>query len=361
MTTAGRSAVAWSPASLPVAKIGQQAKQGGQCGMTTVHNAVDEDFFRLTDPFRRELLTHCYRMLGSVHDAEDLVQETYLRAWRGYERFEGRSSLRTWLYRIATRTCLNALHTRDRRALPHGLGGPATELADPALARPELPWLQPLPDAFLPNATDPATIVTTRESIRLAFIAALQHLPPRQRAVLVLRDVLGWRAAEVAEILETTPTAVNSSLRRARTHVEHIAPRQDHTAEPLVATQRDLLDRYVTAFENHDVATLVELFTTDAAWEMPPQPTWYRGPAMIGRHFTIQCPAEPGDVRLIAARANGQPAFATYRRQEPGGWHRITCLQVLALNATHIIHVITFADPRIFVAFDLPDVLSPSQ
>ncbi|WP_028663288.1 sigma-70 family RNA polymerase sigma factor [Saccharomonospora halophila] len=323
----------------------------------TVDSALDEDFFRLDDPFRRELFTHCYRMVGSVQDAEDLVQETYVRAWKAYDRFEGRSSLRTWLYRIATTTCLNAMRSRERRPLPVDLSGPAAQLADPGSARPDLPWLQPLPDAFLADTTDPATIVSTRESVRLAFIAALQRLPPRQRAVLLLRDVLGWRAAEVADLLETTATAVHSSLRRARAHLEQVGPSREHAAEPSAATQRALVDRYVTAFENHDISTLVELFTTDVTWEMPPQTTWYRGASMIDWHLRTQCPAAPGDVRLVPAGANGQPAFATYRRERAGGPHRITCLQVLTLADAHISRVVTFADSRLFNAFELPQVL----
>ncbi|MER7010219.1 sigma-70 family RNA polymerase sigma factor [Saccharopolyspora sp. NPDC000359] len=323
----------------------------------TVQSAADEDFLRMANRFRRELLAHCYRMMGSVQDAEDLVQETYLRAWRAHDRFEGRSSLRTWLYRIATRTCLNALQSRQRRPLPVGLGGPSTDLADPDLSRPDLPWLQPIPDALVLDEADPAAVVATREGIRLALVAALQHLPPRQRAVLILRDVMGWRAAEVADVLDTTATAVNSSLRRARAHLERIAPRQDHTSDPPVSTQRAVMERYVTAFENHDIATLMELFTADATWEMPPHPTWYRGVAVIRRHFEVCCPADPGDVVLVPVRANGQPSFATYRREQPDDQHRITCVQVLALTGTRISHVTTFADPALHAAFDLPEVL----
>jgi RNA polymerase sigma-70 factor (ECF subfamily) len=242
------------------------------------------------------------------------------------------------------------------------LSGPATHVAEPGGARPDLPWLQPVPDTALPETkSDPASIVTTGESVRLALIAALQHLPPRQRAVLILRDVMDWRAAEVADVLGTTPTAVNSSLRRARSQLEHVAPRRDHLTEPPSATQRALLDRYVAAFENHDVATLVQLFTTDATWQMPPQPAWYQGVTMIGRHLTTQCPARPGDVRLIPTRANGQPAFATYRRHTLHEQHRITCLQVLTLTPTHISQVITFADSRLFAAFTLPETLPLSR
>ena len=196
--------------------------------------AVSEDFARLTDPFRPELLAHCYRMLGSVHDAEDQVQEIMIRAWRSYGDFEGRSSLRTWLYRIATNACLRALENSGRRPLPSGLGGPGEYPDAPlAAARPEVPWLQPIPDALVSTGSaDPAEIAASRQGMRLALIAALQYLPARQRAVLILRDVLRWRAAEVAELLGTTTTAVNGMLQRARARLEQAAPDQDQIHEP---------------------------------------------------------------------------------------------------------------------------------
>src|SRR5881397_1214591 len=201
--------------------------------MTIAESTVNEDFLRQADPYRRELLAHCYRMLGSVHDAEDLVQETYLRAWRSYDRFEGRSSLRTWLHTIATRACLTALESRSKRPLPTGLGNPSGDPTDDLVQRTEVPWLEPVPDALVgAEGSDPAAIVTSRESIRLALIAALQHLPPRQRAVLILRDVLQWRAAEVAKLLDTTTTAVNSVLQRARAQLHDAAPTEDETVEP---------------------------------------------------------------------------------------------------------------------------------
>src|SRR5262245_41630092 len=196
-------------------------------------NQVNEDFLRQADPFRRELLAHCYRMLGSVHDAEDLLQETFLRAWRAYDRFEGRSSLRTWLYRIATSACLTARSSRRRRPLPTGLGGPSPDPSVDLVERSEVPWLGPIPDAVLEDdRADPAAIVALRQSVRLALIAALQHLPPRQRAVLILRDVLKWRAAEVAELLETTTTAVNSMLQRAHAQLHQVSPTEDEMVEP---------------------------------------------------------------------------------------------------------------------------------
>src|SRR5262245_21154500 len=250
----------------------------------TADKTADEDFLRLADPYRRELLAHCYRMLGSLHDAEDLVQETYLRAWRSYDRFEGRSSLRTWLHTIATRACLTALESRSRRPLPTGLGTPSSDPGDNLVRQPEVPWLEPIPDTMVhPDGTDPAAIVGTRQSIRLAMVAAMQHLPPRQRAVLILRDVLSWKAAEVAELLDTTTAAVNSSLQRARAQLDQVAPSEDDISEPSLAEERALLDRFVAAFEHKDIPAMVELFTKDAVWEMPPFVEWYQGAETIAR------------------------------------------------------------------------------
>src|SRR6266566_3547886 len=213
---------------------------------------VSEDFTGLTGRFRGELLAHCYRMLGSAEEAEDLVQETYLRAWRSYEGFEGRSSVRTWLYRIATNVCLTAIERRGRRPLPSGLGGPAEE--------PEVPWLQPFPDALLAaEREDPAAVAVSRAGIRLAFVAALQYLSARQRAVLILRDVLEWPAAEVADLLDTTTTAVNSGLRRARTQLALALPDEEDIAEPAEPDRRALLDRFAAAIENADASALAEM------------------------------------------------------------------------------------------------------
>ncbi|SEF86935.1 RNA polymerase, sigma subunit, ECF family [Thermomonospora echinospora] len=317
-----------------------------------------EDFERLADPFRRELMAHCYRMLGSVHDAEDLVQETYLRAWRAYDRFEGRSSLRTWLYRIATSACLSALESKSRRPMPTGLGAPSADPGDDLVEQSEVPWLEPVPDALVgAEGTDPAAVVTSKESIRLAFVAALQHLPPRQRAVLILRDVLKWRAAEVAEAVGTSTAAVNSILQRARAQLERARPSEDDVAGPLTAEQRALLDRYVEAFEAKDVPAIVALFTDDAVWEMPPFPAWYRGPADIGRHLAERCPAGPGDLRILPLAANGQPALAKYLRDPADGMYRPFNLQVLTLAGDGISHAATFLDTGLFPVFGLPEAL----
>jgi RNA polymerase sigma-70 factor (ECF subfamily) len=321
-------------------------------------SAVQEEFLPRAEPYRRELLAHCYRMLGSVHDAEDLVQETYLRAWRAYDRFEERSSLRTWLYRIATTACLTALESRNRRPLPSGLGAPSADPEAELAQQPEVPWLEPIPDAMVDGGpADPATIVTSRESIRLALIAALQHLPPRQRAVLILREVLKWRAAEVAELLDTTPTAVNSVLQRARAQISLVGPTEDAVTEPTSPGQRELLKRYVAAFEDYDIDALVELFSAEAVWEMPPFTGWYQTPEAIGRLISTQCPAQgPGDMRLIPTEANGQPAFGLYMR-DGGGAHRAFQLQVVHITAAGVDHVVAFFDTSMFATFGLPDVL----
>ena len=247
------------------------------------------DFTDLTSPFRGELLAHCYRMLGSVDEAEDLVQETYLRAWRSFGGFEGRSSVRTWLYRIATNACLTALERRGRRPMPSGLAGPAADPDLPLVPAPEVPWLQPVPDALLAGAgEDPASAVAARAGIRLALVAAQQYLPARQRAMLILRDVLGWPAAEVAGLLGTTTTAVNSGLRRARAQLARALPAEEDTAEPNDPGQRAALDRFAAAFENADADALAELLRKDAVLEMPPLPGWFAGRDAIRAFFAAQ-------------------------------------------------------------------------
>jgi RNA polymerase sigma-70 factor (ECF subfamily) len=328
--------------------------------MAMAEDTVAQDFPDLTNAYRGELLAHCYRMLGSVHDAEDLVQETYLRAWRSFDTFEGRSSMRTWLYRIATNVCLTALEGRSRRPLPTGLGAPSADPVGELVQQPEVPWLEPIPDSVIGDgATDPATVVTGRESIRLAFVAALQHLPPRQRAVLILRDVLRWRAAEVAELLDTTTVAVNSTLQRARAQIERLAPSEQDVVEPLAPDQRELLERYVAAFESYDVAAIVELFTKDATWEMPPFTGWYQGAQNIGRLISTQCPAQrAGDMLLVPTRANGQPAFGLYMRGEDGV-HRAFQLHTLGITGSTsgwgVAHVAAFFDVGLFARFGLPE------
>jgi RNA polymerase sigma-70 factor (ECF subfamily) len=326
--------------------------------VATIENPVNEDFLRQADPYRRELLAHCYRMLGSVHDAEDLVQETYLRAWRSYDRFEGRSSLRTWLHTIATRACLTALESRSRRPLPTGLGNPGSDAGEPLVQQNEVPWLEPVPDAMVgTDAADPASIVTNRQSLRLAMIAALQNLPPRQRAVLILRDVLEWKAAEVADLLDTTTTAVNSILQRARAQLQQAALTEDQIVEPTDADRKQLLDRFVTAFEAKDIPAIVELFSQEAVWEMPPFIGWYQGPENIGRLIDTQCPARgPGDMRLLPIEANGQPGFGLYMRE--GDVYKPFNMPVLTIGADGAVtHVVCFFDLSLFETFGLPATL----
>ena len=320
---------------------------------------ASEDFAALTDPFRRELLAHCYRMLGSVHDAEDLVQETYLLAWRGYGDFEGRSSLRTWLYRIATRACLKALERGTRRPLPSGLGGPSNDPEGPLDQRqPETPWLQPIPDALFGSApADPAATVESRRTMRLAFVAALQHLPPRQRAVLLLRDVLAWRAAEVADLIGSTTASVNSSLQRARAQLAQVEPAEDEVVEPTDPRQRALVDQYATAFINADMAALMRLLTEDAVFEMPPFPTWFAGRENVRRFLATRVRA-PGDMRMVPTSANGQPAFAVYMRDDDGAYPA-HAIQVLTLAAAGITRITMFHDPDLFGVFGMPDRLMP--
>ncbi|MFB4311343.1 sigma-70 family RNA polymerase sigma factor [Actinomadura sp. GTD37] len=317
----------------------------------------DRDFQELADPYRRELLAHCYRMLGSIHDAEDLVQETFLRAWRSYGDFEGRSSLRTWLYRIATNVCLTAIDQRGRRPMPSGLGAPSDEPERPVVASPEVPWLEPAPDVVVgADAADPATIVAARESTRLAFVAALQHLPAKQRVVLILRDVLKWRAAEVAELLDTSTAAVNSALQRARAQLEEDTPLRDELVEPTDPDQRELLERYAKAFEDADITGLIELFKKDVVWEMPPFPEWFVGADVVVRLILAQCGPAPGDIRMVPAAANAQPAFGLYMRDDEGV-HRAYQLQVLSVTGDGVAHVSAFFDTTLFPLFGLAEHL----
>ncbi len=286
-------------------------------------------------------------MLGSVHDAEDLVQETYLRAWRAYDNFEGRASLRTWLYRIATSACLTALDHKSRRMLPSGLGGPSDNPELPAVQELSVPWLQPLPD-------DPAAVVAERDSVRLAMIAALQHLPARQRAVLILRDVLSWQASEVAELLDTSTAAVNSALQRARGLLDRIAPTEDDTAGPVEPEQRALLEQYLEAFQNADIDALLRVLKEDVVLEMPPHTTWFSGRDDVLAFLRRQVITEPDLFRMVPVSANGQPAAAVYRRGDDGAYHAVE-IQVLSVGATGIGRITVFFEPDLFGWFGLPE------
>jgi len=304
-----------------------------------------QDFPTLTQRYERELLAHCYRMSGSFHEAEDLVQETFLRAWKASADFQGRSSVRTWLYRIATNVCLTNLESRPRRPLPAGLGTPDALAGDALEVDPEIPWLEPVPDA--------SVVVAERDTIRLAFIAALQHLPARQRAVLILRDVLRWSAAEVAEALETTPAAVNSALQRAHAQIQGRSLTEDTVEPNLSADQERLLERYVQAFWAKDINTIVSLLTAEAVWEMPPFTGWYRGAANIGRLIDTQCPGGHHDMPMLPTSANGQPAFGLYMRTPQGDFESFH-LQVLELDGDRVRHVAAFFDKDLFTRFGLP-------
>ena len=305
---------------------------------------------------RRELTGYCYRMLGSGSEADDAVQETLLRAWRAADRFEGRSSVRSWLYRIATNVCLDMLRGRQRRARPMDLG-PASPPEESHLGpmRAEATWVTPVPDArVLADHADPAEIAASRETIRLAFVTALQHLPARQRAALILCEVLRWQAAEAAELLDTTTAAVNSALQRARATLSDLGTDARETA--LDPPQSELLSRYVDAFERYDIPALVSLLHEDAIQSMPPYDMWLEGAANIGRWFVGPGAGCRGS-RLVPTAANGCPAFGQYR-VDPNGGHAPWALQVLEIEEGRISAYHAFLDTAaLFPAFGLPSHL----
>ncbi|MRH90034.1 sigma-70 family RNA polymerase sigma factor [Nocardia sp. SYP-A9097] len=323
--------------------------------------APDQDRFAAeTACFRRELLAHCYRMVGSAHDAEDLVQETYLRAWRSYAGFEGRASVRSWLYKIATNVCLTALEPRHKRVLPSGLAGPDGRPDRPPsyLAPGEVSWLEPLPDSWIaPAAADPAMAVIARESLRLALIASLQHLPARQRAILILREVLAFSAAETAEILGTTRAAVKSGLQRARARLDELGPQSGELLEPTDARARALLDGYIAAFERSDAALLEQVLRTDATLEATPFREWQAGRAHCIHMLDAYVLDTPGNWRMLATTANGQPAAVSYRRGADGVL-RADGVVVLTVTTTGVSQVIAFHhDPGLVALFGFPDLL----
>jgi RNA polymerase sigma-70 factor (ECF subfamily) len=325
----------------------------------TAATAVDTEFRAQVEPLRRELITHCYRMVGSVHESEDLVQETYIRAWRAFGDFEGRSSVRTWMYRIATNVCLTALEQSQRRPLPTGLGQPNSDPKRELIERPELPWLEPLPDAMVWGQPDPdpADAAVSKENVRLAFIAALHHLTAQQRAVVILRDVLAWRAAEVATTLNISVAAVNSSLQRARAQLAKLRAGEPVPLPDGDARKRELLANYLAAFEDYDVSRIVSLLTEDAVWEMPPFTGWYLGRKDIGTLMRDHCPADgPGDQRFRMTSANGEPVLAVYMRGEDGV-HRAFQLQQLTLTEQGVAHVACYFDASLFARFGLPEVV----
>jgi RNA polymerase sigma-70 factor (ECF subfamily) len=310
----------------------------------TLPSAELADFDALANRYQRELTAHCYRMTGSASEAEDLVQETLLRAWKAADRFEGRASVRTWLHRIATNVCLSALEKQPRRPLPTGLGTPDSLAGDELDQNAEIPWLEPIPDA--------AVQVAERDTIRLAFVAALQHLPPKQRAVLILRDVLRWTAKETAEVLDTTPAAVNSALQRAHASMADQALTPETVDNELTSDQRQMLEAYLDAFWRKDISRIVGLLTADAIWDMPPFTSWYQGAENIGRLIATQCPGGVYDMPMLPTTANGQPAFGLYMRQ-PEGHFEPFHLQVLELHGTVVRRVAAFFGAD-FTRFGLP-------
>jgi RNA polymerase sigma-70 factor (ECF subfamily) len=323
--------------------------------------AGDQDAFReLTDPYRHELQLHCYRILGSTQDAEDLVQETLLAAWRGLEQFSERASIRTWLYRIATNRCIDSLRASARR--PQSTG-PMTELPEPSRVSEPI-WLEPYPDVMLEGIADeapgPESRYETKETIALAFVAGLQHLPPQQRAVLVLRDVLSFQATEVAEMLDSTEAAVNSLLRRARTGLDARVPPagRDRAPLPNSRSEREVVGRFADAVETGDIDTVVALLTDDAWVRMPPQPYEYQGAAAIGHFLQDRAVRRGAPLRLVPTRANGQPAFGCYFPSPHTAIARPYGLLVLTLAGSAIAEITFFADCSVFPHFGLPRTLA---
>jgi RNA polymerase sigma-70 factor (ECF subfamily) len=306
---------------------------------------VDDDFAARLAPFQPELQAYCYRMLGSAHDAEDLVQDTLVRAWKARDRYDaGRASVRTWLYRIATNACLTAMDSRARRPLPSGLGAASDDPSAALTPVFDIPWLQPFPDARVD--------VGVQADLRLALVAALQLLPPRQRAVLVLREVLEFSAAEVAAQLGTTTAAVNSALQRARTAVSGVGEPED-ISQPDDPGVRAVVERYVRAFEAADVPALVRLLADDAVLEMPPVPLWYQGSADYGRFMRRVFQMRGPGWRARQLTANGQPALAAYAPGPEGG-HALHTVQVLSVAGGRVARNVVFADPGVLETFGLP-------
>jgi RNA polymerase sigma-70 factor, ECF subfamily len=313
------------------------------------------------EAYRTELTGYCYRMLGSAFDAEDAVQDTLTRAWRATDRFEGRSSLRTWLYRIATNVCLDQIGGKHRRTRPMDLG-PASTVATAELhSRPDGTWVEPIPDGrVVLTDADPGEVAALRDSVRLAFVTALQHLPPKQRAVLLLRDVLRWRAAEVADLLDTTVASVNSALQRARATTGERRPTPSEPLDPLDEAQRELLDRFLEAFESYDMDALALLLHEDATQSMPPFDLWLQGrDEVIG--WMLGPGAECEGSRLLPTVANGMPAFGQYRVAADGNGHEAWALQIVEIVDGSIVGMNAYLDvQRWFPMFGLPPHLGRS-
>jgi RNA polymerase sigma-70 factor, ECF subfamily len=319
--------------------------------MTDMATLTSEDFERDTERMRRELLAHCYQMLGSVHDAEDLVQETMLRAWRARDQFDRtRASLRTWMYRIATNACLTALKGRSRRPLPSEISDPFDDPGEPLAGGHEISWLQPFPDALL--AGDPVSHLLSAGRLRLALMAAMQLLPPRQRAILILRDAFELPAAEVAQVLETSPAAVNSGLQRARARLADADLDEFEAGELASAARHAIVDRYVTAFLDADLAKLKLLLADDARMEMPPFLNWYTGADHYAGFIDWVFRVRGTDWQMRPAAASGQPAVAAYARAPDGGYELHT-LQVFAVAGGLVRRLVVYTDQAVFDAFGL--------
>jgi RNA polymerase sigma-70 factor, ECF subfamily len=326
-------------------------------GATGVVQVTDRDL----ESHRAELTAYCYRMLGSAFDAEDAVQDTLTRAWRAADRFEGRSSLRTWLYRIATNVCLDMLGGKQRRTRPMDLGPASTVAAAELITRPDGTWVEPIPDGrILPSDADPGELAAIKDSVRLAFVTALQHLPPKQRAVLVLREVLRWRATEVAELLDTSVASVNSALQRARATISERQPAATESLDPLDDRQRDLLDRFLDAFERYDMDALTVLLHEDATQSMPPYDLWLEGRDEVVA-WMLGPGAECRGSRLLTTAANGMPAFGQYRLAADGEGHEPWALQIIEVVDGRITGLNAYLDTaRWFPLFGLPDRLDPA-
>jgi RNA polymerase sigma-70 factor (ECF subfamily) len=303
---------------------------------------------------RAELVAYCYRMLGSAFEADDAVQETLVRAWRGFDRFEGRAAVRSWLYRIATNVCLDMLRGRQRRARPMDLGPAVTGASAPGPTRPAEAWIEPIPGGWLGPGDDPADLIVSRESIRLAFVAALQHLPPRQRAVLILREVLNWKASEVAELLGGTVASINSALQRARSTLAASDLTESHPVESLDEDNGELLARYVDAFQRYDMESLTALIHEDATQSMPPYAMWLRGRGDIFAWWTGPGAGCRGS-RLLPTVANGKRAFAQYKPSISGPGYDPWAIQALEVTDGRIVDFTFFLDTaKLFPLFGLP-------
>ncbi|MEU5261556.1 sigma-70 family RNA polymerase sigma factor [Amycolatopsis sp. NPDC021455] len=345
----------------PVAAATAEAGAQRDADLARAAGGDDAAFSRLMAPLRRELHAHCYRMLGSVHDADDAVQEALLRAWRGLARFQGRSSLRTWLYTVATRTCLDLLDARGKRALPMDLGPAAERAVLEQLPRTDVAWLGPYPDAGLPDdPAGPEARYAQREAVELAFVAACQHLPGNQRAVLLLFDVLGFPAADIATMMDTSTTSVNSALARARRIVARKVPArtQQQTLRTIADTRlRELVSGFADALDRGDAEALVALLTEDVTWSMPPLPHWYHGIAAV-TDFAVEVPmTRCPSWRYRLTSANGQPAVAFYVGADAASPHQAWSITVLAVRDDRIAEITSFLGPEHFPAFGLPGSL----